>query len=272
MFEQSLKDPHRDKRRVLLIAGESSVRFLVSAFLSTMRCGCVTVSNLQQLARVQNERLDAALIDIVNPVMAAEQAIVTLRELHPELSERILAFSSGATNPEMLELIERYGLHQMSRENLLSQVWTALQDFITNSTPSKPAQRGMEVAQLILDSFRTPLPAGVRGSNESARQLAYRYKNMIIDVLLTPEVESGRVLVSGQVMGFGMGKRKNDGLAVLLIDGVETIARTATNQLGEFQLEFESIQDPGLQIRLREGCWAAIALGKMDWAKKPRLD
>jgi CheY-like chemotaxis protein len=272
MFEQSFDDPHRDKRGVLLIAGESSLRFLLSTFLSTMRCACMRVSNLQQLARVQNQRLDAVLIDIVNPGMAAEQAIVTLRELHPELAERIMAFSSGATNPEMLELIERYGLHQMSRENLLAQVWATLQDFITDSTPSKPAQRGIEVAQLTLDSFRIPLPAGARGSHGSGRQLAYRHKNITIDVLLTPEVESGRVLLAGQVMGFGMGKRKNDGLAVLLTDGVKTIARTATNQFGEFQLEFESIEDPGLQIRLREGCWAAIALGKMDWAKKPPLD
>jgi hypothetical protein len=172
----------------------------------------------------------------------------------------------------MLELIERYGLHQMSRQNLLSQVWATLQNFITDSTPGKPVQRGMEVAQLILDSFRTPLPTGVRGSRESGRQLAYRHKNMIIDLLLTPEVESGRVLLAGQVMGFGMGKRKNDGLAVLLTDGVKTIARTATNQFGEFQLELESIEDLGLQIRLREGCWAAVALGKIDWATKRLLD
>jgi len=54
---------------------------------------------------------------------------------------------------------------------------------------------------------------------------------------------------------------------VLLIDGMTTVARTTTNQFGEFLLEFEIMEDPGLQIRVREG-WAAIPLGKMDWAKK----
>ena len=50
-----------------------------------------------------------------------------------------------------------------------------------------------------------------------------------------------------------MGVRKNDGLVVLLISGVKTIARTATNQFGEFQLEFESIEDPGLQNQAARG-------------------
>src|SRR5262249_47932986 len=155
---------------------------------------------------------------------------------------RILAFSSGATNPKMHELIERYGLRQMSRENLLPQVWATLQEFIRGSNRIKLAPRGMEGARLILDSFRTPLPAGVRSSLQTGRQLAYRYKNMIIDVLITQQVESGQVLLAGQVMGFGMGVRQNRGLAVLLIDGVKTVARTTTNQLGEFQLEFAIIE------------------------------
>lgn len=270
--QQHAKDQHRDHCRVLLIAGQSPLRSLILTFLSTMRCACVMVSTPQQLAGVQHEGFDAALIDMANSGMPAEQAILRLRERHPGLSERILAFSSGIANPEILELIERYGLRQMSRETLLPQVWATLEEFFAGSPITKLAPRSMEDAQLIFDSFRVPLPAGVRSSHESGRQLAYRHKNKIVDLLITPEVASSRVLLAGQVTGGSMGMARNNGLMVLLIDGMKTVARTTTNQFGEFQLEFEIMEEPYLQIRLGEGSWAAIRLGKMDWAKKRLLD
>jgi len=226
------------------------------------------VSTPQQLAGIQDDRFDAVLIEIANSWMPAEQTILSLRELHPGLSDRILAFTSGITNPEMLELIERYGLRQISRETLLPQIWTALEEFVAGSPIAKLAPHSMEDAQLIFDSFRGPLPAGVRSSHEPGRHLAYRHKNEIVDLLITPEVGSGRVLLAGQVMSGGLGMANNNGLVVLLIDGIKTVARTTTNKFGEFQLESEIIEDPYLQIRLREGRWAAIALDKMDWAKK----
>ena len=132
--------------------------------------------------------------------------------------------------------------------------------------------RSVEVAELIFDSFRAGSPARVRSSHGSGRQLAYRHKNKIVDLLITPRVGSGRVLLAGQVAGSGMGMARNNCLVVLLLDGMTTVARTTTNQFGEFLLEFEIIEDPGLQIRLREGCWTAIPLGKMDWAKKQLFD
>jgi hypothetical protein len=172
------------------------------------------------------------------------------------------------------EIRKRRGMFEQSFDDQHSDqrgaLLTAGQSSLLRTRGLTP--RGMEVAQLVLDSFRTPLPAAVRSSRESGRHFAYRHKNLMIDVLLKAEVESGRVLVMGQVMGLGKGVGKNDGLVVLLKDGVKTIVRTATNQFGEFQLEFESIEDPSLQIRLREGCWAAIPLSKMDWAIKPPLD
>jgi len=121
---------------------------------------------------------------------------------------------------------------------------------------------------LLTDSFHEPLPAGMRSSHESSRLLTYRYKNKTIDLLMTPKMESGRVLLVGQVTGNDTRMGKDNDLLVLLTDGMKTVERTTTNQFGEFQLEFEIMEDPGLQIRLREGSWVVIALGKMDWARK----
>ena len=265
--QQHPKDPHRDRHGVLLIADESPLRSLISTYLLTMHCACLIVSTPQQLAGVRHETFDWVLIDMANSEMPAEQAIVSLRELHPGLSERMVAFSSGATNPEMLELIERYGLRQMSQGTLLSQGSATLHELVAASGQIKLVPRSVEVAELIFDSFCVGSSAGVRSSHGSRRQLAYRHKNKIVDLLITPQVGSGRVLLTGQVMGGGMGMARNNCLVVLLIDGMTTVARTTTNQYGEFLLEFEIMEDPGLQIRVREG-WTAILLGKMDWAKK----
>jgi hypothetical protein len=108
-----------------------------------MRCASVTVSNPEQLSRVHHEEFDAALIDIVNPGMAAERAIVSLRELHSHLSERILAFSSGAMSREMLEPIacDRYpGKTCCRRSGRLCK------SSVAGSNLIKLAPRGMEVA------------------------------------------------------------------------------------------------------------------------------
>jgi CheY-like chemotaxis protein len=252
-----------------LIAREWSVRSLISTFLSTMGCTCVTVSNAQQLAGLQHESFDAVLIDIVDS-MSAEQVIVSVRELYPSLSERILAFSSGDTDPEMVDVIERCGLFQIPRETLLPQIWARLQEFVAGSRISRLVPRSIEVAELIFDSFRMPLPTGMRCSHETGRHLAYRCKNTIVDLLITPDVECDRISLVGQVMGMGIRKAKKDRLVVLLMNGMKTVARTNTNQYGEFQLESEIVEGAGLQIWPLEGCWAAIPLGKMDWAKRPR--
>ena len=266
--QQHSEDRHRDQRGVLLIAGESPLRSLISTYLSTMDCACVLVSTPQQLADVRHEMFDWVLIDIANSGMPAEQAILRLRELHPGVSERMVAFSSSVTSPEMLELIERYGLRQMSQETLLPQGSVTLRDLVSASGKLTLVPRRVELAELTFDSFGVRLPAGVRSSHESGRLLVYRCKNKTIDLLITPQMESGRVLLAGQVGGGGMRMRKNDGLLVLLLDGMMTVARAITNKFGEFQLESEIMEDPRLQIRLREGRWAAVALAKMDWARK----
>jgi len=267
-YKQNLEHPHGEPRRVLLIAGESSVRPRIATLLSTMRCVCVLVSSTDEFIGIQDESFDAVLIDVSNSGIPAEHVLVRLNELHPSLSVRILAFSSGATSLELIELFERYDLRLISREPLLVQIWARLEDLFAAPRAAKHLRRNVQIAQLIFDSFRLPLPAGMRSLHQSGRQLAYQHKNKIVDVFIEPKTEFGRMSLAGQVMGSGIKKLENAGLVVLLLDGLKTLARTVTNESGEFHLEFDFLEDAGLQIRLGEGSWAAIVLGKMDWAKK----
>jgi len=274
--KENLEHLHGEPRRVLLIAVESSVRPLIATLLSTMRCVCVVVSSLQEFLQdfvgVQHESFDAVLIDVSNLEMPAEQVLVKLNDVYPSLSVRIVGFSSGATSLELIEVFERYDLRLISREPLLVQIWATLEDLFAEPRAGKLTHRKLPVAHLIFDSFCLPLPDGMRSLHQSGRQLAYQHKDKIVDVLIEPKAESSRMFLAGQVMGSGMRKLENSGLAVLLLDGLKTVAHTVTNESGEFQLEFDFLEDAGLQIRLGESSWTAIVLGKMDWAKKQLPD
>jgi CheY-like chemotaxis protein len=262
------QDAPGERRTILLIADESPVRGLVSTFLTTMGCACAIISNNADLSIAEREFFDAVLIDLANAGVPVEQAIQKIQSVQPGLSEKFLVFSSGVTDPRMVALIGRYGLQQLSQGILLQELWATLQEFFSPPRSAMPLQRDLQVAQLIFDSFRSPQPAGLRASGALTRQLAYQHRDATIDLLIEAKEESGRVSLAGQVLGFNLRKGANHGLAVLLIDRMKTLARTATNQFGEFHLEFEFVEGAGLQIRVSEGSWASIPLGKLEWVKK----
>jgi hypothetical protein len=112
-----------------------------------MGCSCVIAANAVDLANVEHSTFDAVLIDAEDSGTNAEQAIARIIELHPSLAKRILVLNGGVTNPQLLELVERHGLRQMSQEILLQQVWAALQEIFScpgmaKRTPRKKQPTG----------------------------------------------------------------------------------------------------------------------------------
>ncbi len=100
-------------------------------------------------------------------------------------------------------------------------------------------------ASLVFDSFRQPLPAGVRAAGGSPRQLLYKAGRYLIMLRVEPAAGSDRMAVVGQILDEENPQRALEDLAVLALCGDETVERTLTNRLGEFQLE------PGLSESLR---------------------
>ncbi len=261
--------PILHKRKILLLGVEPSVQGLISTFLVTMGWTCTVAATQEAVSTVlQREAFDAVLIDLGSSVAPAEQAILRIKQLRPSLADRMLVISNGSDR-EMAELIERLDLVQVSQEGLLQQFWSTLQELVAPSRSREAAPRGMQIARMIFDSFRYPLPAGVRSLCPVTRQIAYQYKQAVIDLSVDFAERSGRIALTGQVLD-GERKGKNEGLSVLLVDGTGTLVRTATNQFGEFQIEFESADDLSIQVRLGERSWVLVALGKMDWVKKLR--
>ncbi len=256
------------RRKLLLVGAEPSVQGLITTFLLTMGWTCTVVHDREEVPAVlQREGFDAVVIDLGHSEPHAEQVILRIKQIRPSLGDRMIAISNTVGDRRMLELMERHDLIKLSQESLLPQLWATLQVLFDSPRSRELPPRATQMARMIFDSLRYPLSPGVRGLSPGARQLAYQHKRMIIDVSLELAEGSGRMSLAGQVLD-GERKGKNEGLSVLLVSGNGTLARTATNEFGEFQVECEFPEDVSLEIRLGERSWVLVPLGKMDWARE----
>lgn len=103
-----------------------------------------------------------------------------------------------------------------------------------------------KLAQLVFDSFVEPALAGVRSGSPDSRCLLYRSGPVLIDLNLNLAQNPGHIALQGQVMDSETEPKGIQEIPVLLQSGQETIARTQTNEFGEFELECGA--QKGLQI------------------------
>lgn len=102
------------------------------------------------------------------------------------------------------------------------------------------------VARLVYDSFRDPLPAGVRMQHRLCRQALYEAGRYSVDVRLEHERGCARVNLVGQIADREQPTTNLGDVPVFLMSGKAVIARTLSNRFGEFQMEYE----PGRRLRL----------------------
>ncbi|HWX54031.1 MAG TPA: hypothetical protein VN176_05510 [Verrucomicrobiae bacterium] len=263
--------PLFDKRKVLLIGADRSVQGLISTFLVTMGWTCTVLAAPETVsAALQREAFDAVLFGLGLSEAVTEAAIVRIKQIRPSLAGRIMVISDGLPSREVAELIERHDLvrvSQASQEGLLQQLWTALHELVVSPRSRELSPRSVQVARMIFDSFENPSPDGLRTLSSNARQLAYQFKEAVIDLSLDCAEGPNRISLAGQVLDLER-KGKHEGVSVLLVGGKGTLARTTTNQFGEFQMTFESADDLNLEMRLAERSWVLVPLGKMDWVRQ----
>ena len=101
----------------------------------------------------------------------------------------------------------------------------------------------MEIASLVFDSAEQPLPAGVRGSAFSPRQLLYKSGTVCIDMRIQPKLGSDSVVLMGQLMESKKPVHGLGGVAVSLISDHATVSRKETNTDGEFDFGFQALPD-----------------------------
>src|SRR3989442_4232879 len=93
-------------------------------------------------------------------------------------------------------------------------------------------------ARLLYDSFREPLPAGVRSQQRLSRQLFYQAGDYSLDLRFENERGSSRVALVGQIENRHHPEKRVSNAPVLLVSGKQILAQVVSNSLGEFQMEY----------------------------------
>lgn len=91
---------------------------------------------------------------------------------------------------------------------------------------------------LLFDSFREPLPAGVRSQHRVTRQTLYHAGEYSLDLRLEHEWGSRRVILVGQIASRTEPDKAMAGVPVSLLSGNRVLARAVSNQFGEFSLDY----------------------------------
>jgi hypothetical protein len=118
-----------------------------------------------------------------------------------------------------------------------------------------------DVARLVFDSLREPLPAGVRGvSSLEARHILHESGDLVIDIRLENE-SHGVTSMAGQVLQKNAPVEATAGAGIVLVQGRDNlVAHTIANRMGEFQLEFEHTTELTVFIEVPGGRIISVAL------------
>lgn len=114
--------------------------------------------------------------------------------------------------------------------------------------PKGVVARAAEQVALVFDSFRQPMAAGVRALGPSPRQMLYKAGPIALRLRVEAGTGAERLTVVGQILDDVNPSRAMCDLAVLVLHGTQTVDRTLTNHLGEFQLEPEPADDLRLSV------------------------
>lgn len=106
------------------------------------------------------------------------------------------------------------------------------------------------VARLIHDSFREPLPAGLRSGSRLTRHALFHVGSYYLDLQLEYQPASASVTMMGQLANRDRLGSSTAGIPVSLKEGDQLVANTVCNQFGEFQLQFPIKPDLHLHLPL----------------------
>ena len=127
-----------------------------------------------------------------------------------------------------------------------------------------------KIASLVHDSFRTPLPAGVRSQRAATRQALYHAGDFCVDVRIEHERGGRSVSLTGQLANTKSPEMALRDLPVSLMSGRQLLARTTTNQFGEFQLHYQPKGRVRLHLPIKPaGQWIEVPLGELSQDEEP---
>ncbi len=107
-------------------------------------------------------------------------------------------------------------------------------------------------ARLIYDSFKAPIPSGIRTGQDFARHILYSAADYALDLRLQQSHRPGAIALIGQLTDRRTPDRMMAGLSVFLTRGKNVVAGTKSNAFGEFQIEYQPSRRLRLHLQIHE--------------------
>ena len=124
-----------------------------------------------------------------------------------------------------------------------------------------PALGDRRFANLVFDSFASPVPVGLRTIERSTRQLCFKSGSYYVDLRIEEHPGTAKASVIGQLIRVPYNERvRLEGLSVTLSSGNASLSSTTTNRLGEFQLEVPTDGEHNIALGVGEGFAMVVRL------------
>ena len=142
--------------------------------------------------------------------------------------------------------------------------------------PQKPERT---LARLVFDSFREPLPAGVRTQDRQTRHALYEAGGYCVDIRLEHQRPADIATLVGQLADRDHPGVDADDVRVVLMTKKEVLASANCNRFGEFQLDYRPapalrldviLGSSGKRLELPLGGLTDEPAGRKSKARKPR--
>jgi hypothetical protein len=106
------------------------------------------------------------------------------------------------------------------------------------------------VARLVYDSLREPLPAGIRADTRASRHAVFEAGDLFIDLRVEREHDQSLMRLVGQLTHRADPNRVLTASPVLLMGRRDVVAHAVSNRFGEFQMDYPPARDLRLCIAL----------------------
>ncbi|MGH9698845.1 MAG: hypothetical protein ACRD5R_07065 [Candidatus Acidiferrales bacterium] len=119
---------------------------------------------------------------------------------------------------------------------------------------------GSSAPKLLFDSAQNAVAAGVRSTSTLGRQVLYGVDPFRIDLRMEPLMDSDKVSIVGQILNSVEPANRAGDMPVVLWKGRKILAKSLTNNFGEFQVECDLEGDLHLQLSMPTGAEVMIPL------------
>jgi DNA-binding response OmpR family regulator len=116
----ALKPPHR---KVLIIEDEASIRNVLYVLVAGLGYdGDAAFDGRQALSMIRQDQFDAVLLDLRSSQLPPEQVVCAITELRPSLVGRVLVITGEFSDPDTLDMLQRYALPHVPRSRITSDL------------------------------------------------------------------------------------------------------------------------------------------------------